>query len=272
MVLGGLLAIGLFTAGCADSQGPSADRAADLELGTDQPGGGTGSTPTAQGAVVLVIDESSIDNDNRPNGFSEVDVNDHVAALGQRSPLPYFVRNVGRSITLYTGQVGDEGWFALPEAPRSWRQAGPTGSGVVNFLRAGPGLGRPNRSGDREALLDKIPGVTPLRATGLAMLIGQTVCAVVFDSGISINYSPLTGSLKGETLGIVGFVVERVTELTTESSSSLPAVRIRIEDPRAVCDGPLALFANAPRPRSSSEPFDVVPPASPPPIRLAPAN
>ena len=36
-----------------------------------------------------------------------------------------------------------------------------------NFLAAGPGLGGEDAGGDREALLDKVPDVTPLRATGL---------------------------------------------------------------------------------------------------------
>lgn len=39
--------------------------------------------------------------------------------------------------------------------------------GLRNFLAAGPGLGGEDAGGDREALLDKVPDVTPLRATGL---------------------------------------------------------------------------------------------------------
>lgn len=229
------------------------------------PDGGEGD---GSGSVVfLVIDEDSIDNGNPPNDFSETDVNDDIAAIGQRQPLRVFQANIGATIDLFTGQVGDEGWFALQTVPSSWRSAGPTGNGLRNYLLAGPGLG----SGDGpEVLLDEIPDVTPLRATGLAMLIGQTVCAVVYDSDVSINYAPLEGNLQGANLGTVAFDVLAVTERTDGSSSDLPRVGIRIRD-AASCDEPLVLFSNAPVPSSSSEPFDIAPPASPPAAQFSPA-
>jgi uncharacterized protein (TIGR03437 family) len=216
--------------------------------------------PALAEAVFLVIDEDSIDNGNPPNSFSEQDVNDDLAEIGLRKPLRFFAANTGSTITLHTGQVGDEGWFALKTIPPEWDAVGPTDDGLLNFLLAGPGLGSPNRDNDREALLDKIPDVTPLRATGLKLLEGWQVCAVVFDSDISINYDPLEGSLKGENLGIVAFEVLRVTRLIDGSSSSLPEVEIGILDATAVCEGPLELFLDAPVPISSSEPFDVDPP------------
>jgi hypothetical protein len=214
--------------------------------------------------VFLVIDEESIDNGNPPNSFSDVDVNDQMAEVGVRDQLAYFAANEGRTIDLFTGEVGDEGWHALKTIPSSWRSAGPTDNGTRNFLLAGPGLGSRNHDDDREALLDKIPDVTPLRATGQAMLVGQTICAVVYDSDVSINYSPLLGSLKGANLGIVAFDVLDVRRRFDGSTGSLPRVTIRIRDAEAVCGGPLVLFANAPVPRSSSEPYDVAPPSSPP--------
>lgn len=94
--------------------------------------------------------------------------------------------------------------------------------------------------------------------------MGSTVCAVVYDSDISINYGPLNGSLKGANLGTVAFQVLAVTELTGYSSSSLPKVEILIVDAGTVCGGPLTLFTDAPEPRSSSEPFDTVPPEQEP--------
>ncbi|MFL0685214.1 MAG: hypothetical protein ACJLTB_18680 [Algoriphagus aquaeductus] len=223
-------------------------------------------------AVFLLIDEESIDNGNEPNNFSSTDVNDQLAELGQRQPLRFFEQNVGREITLYTGQVGDEGWFALKTIPSSWRSAGPSGNGLRNYLTPGPGLGARIPDDDREVLLDKIPNVTPLRATGLAMLVGQTIFAVVYDSDISINYSPLTGNLQGANLGIVGFDVLGVSSRTDGSSSSLPAVRVRIRNAGTLRDGELALFSNAPTPQSSSEPFDINPPSSPPSIQLGEPN
>lgn len=217
-------------------------------------------------AVLLVIDEESIDNGNEPNNFSEVDVNDQIARVGQREVLRYFRDNVGKTVDLYTGQVGDEGWHALKTIPNTWKSAGPTDNGARNFLAAGPGLGSGND--DREVLLDKIPNVTPLRATGLKMLIGQTVLAVVYDSDISINYSPLNGNLMGANLGLVALEVLDVRQRTDGSTSSLPRVTVRIRSVTEAAAAPLVLFANAPVPSSSSEPFDIAPPGSVPAIVL----
>ena len=90
--------------------------------------------------------------------------------------LPFRTRsfdtNTRTSVTP-PAEVTDEGWFALTELPPSWDEAGPTDDGLRNFLAPGEGLGSGD---DPEALLDKIPGVTPLRATGLNQLQGQTVC------------------------------------------------------------------------------------------------
>ncbi|HLP35617.1 hypothetical protein [Lacibacter sp.] len=216
-----------------------------------------GSTP-----VFLLIDEESIDNGNEPNNFSANDVNDQLASVGLRQQLRYFQDNVGKTIDLYTGDVGDEGWHALKTIPSGWISTGPTTNGTRNFLQAGPKLG--GGEDDKEILLDKIPDVTPLRATGLSMLIGKTILAVVYDGDISINYSPLNGNLQGANLGIVAFDVLSVTKRTDGSTSSLPKVTVRIRNAAQTSSGILQLFSNAPVPQSSSEPFDVNPPAAAP--------
>ena len=221
-------------------------------------------------AVFLIIDEESIDNGNEPNDFSDVDVNDQLAEVGVRTPLKYFQDNVGKQIDLYTGEVGDEGWHALKTIPSSWVNAGPTNNGLKNYLTPGPGLG--GGEDDREVLLDKIPNVTPLRASALSMLKGKTIMALVYDSDVSINYSPLNGNLMGSNLGIVAFDVIDVFERTDGSTGSLPRVVIRIRDVTEVSARPLVLFSNAPEPESSSEPYDVSPPNSPPAIAVSPAN
>lgn len=226
-----------------------------------------GDPPTE--AVFLVIDEESIDNGNEPNDFSDTDVNDQLAEVGLRDALSYFQKNVGKTIDLYTGQVGDEGWHALKTIPNSWKNAGPTDNGSKNFIAAGPGLG--GGEDDKEVLLDKIPDVTPLRATGLKMLIGKTVLAIVYDGDVSINYSPLNGSLQGENLGLVAFDVVEVTERTDGSTSSLPRVTIKIRSVDSALSASLVLFANAPVPQSSSEPFDIAPPATVPAAQFVPA-
>ena len=212
-------------------------------------------TSKSSGAVFLLIDEESIDNDNEPNKFKDWEINDNISEVGLRKVLPYFKENVGKQIPLYTGQVGDEGWFAPTYIPRSWSDAGPGFEGSFNYFMAGPGLGY-NGSEDH---LDKVPGVVPLRATGLTMLIGKTVYAVVYDSDISINYSPLNANLKGDNLGVVAFTVLEVVERKDGSSSSLPVAIVRIEDASLVSTYPLMLFSNAPLPHSSSEPMDIKP-------------
>lgn len=207
----------------------------------------------SSGAVFLLIDEESIDNGNEPNYFKDRDINADMSEVGLRKVLPFFKNNKGKQIVLYTGQVGDEGWFAPTYIPRSWSQTGPGFEGSFNYLFAGQGLGHDGN----EDLLDKVPGVVPLRAAGLAMLIGKTIYAVVYDGDISINYSPLNANLKGENLGIVALTVLDVVERKNGSSSSLPAVIVRIEDANLVSTYPLLMFSNVPIPNSSSEPMDV---------------
>lgn len=226
-------------------------------------------TDAATGSVFLVIDEESIDNGNPPNNFSSTAVNDNIAGIGQRATLAYFKNNVGKTITLYSGEVGDEGWHALKTIPTSWINAGPTSNGARNYLQAGPGLG----SGESpEVRLDKIPNVTPLRARGLKMLIGQTILAVVYDGDVSINYGPLQGNLQGANLGLVALEVLNVTKRTDGSSGSLPKISVRIKDVEAAKAATLKLFSNAPVPKSSSEPFDINPPAVVPAIKLVDAR
>jgi len=227
----------------------------------------------SQGAGLLIIDEDSIDNgmifwahgvtpspDNDDDEFSDVNVNDDKVELGMRDQLRFFRDNVGVMITLQTGEVGDEGWFAPQFIPESWAETGPTGDGITNFVGLNGGLGDGLGVGDDpEELLDKIPDVTPLRATGLEGLEGGTFCAVVYDSDVSINFDPLNGSLKGSTLGIVAFMVklDGIDKLDDFSSSTLPSAEITILDADEVCRN--LNLVSAPLPPTSSEPFDIDP-------------
>jgi hypothetical protein len=204
----------------------------------------------------LVLDEDAVDNGGAPNNFSAAHVNDHIAAIGLRAQLPWFAGNVGRTIELFSGQTGDEGWFALKTIPSSWVSAGPTADGARNLLQAGPGLGS---GSNRERWLDKVPNVTPLRATGLKLLQTHQVCAVVWDSDISMGYGPLNGSLKGANLGIVAFEVVSVSRRTGASSSSLPRVTITVLNAQQTCLEPFRFLTDAPAPSSSSAPNDVNP-------------
>src|SRR5207237_5898632 len=115
-------------------------------------------------------------------------VNNDVAAVGVRAQLRFFRDQIGRTITLPAGAVGDEGWFALKTIPASWAQAGGAAGFVGNPAAnpedpapqgTGPGLGAPDANGDRDSLLKAVPNVTPLRATALNNLIRRDGCAVV---------------------------------------------------------------------------------------------
>ncbi|MBN1597600.1 MAG: hypothetical protein JW894_04860 [Bacteroidales bacterium] len=95
--------------------------------------------------------------------------------------------------------------------------------------------------------------------------------AVVYDSDISINYSPLKGNFMGANLGLVALKVIDVKKRTDGSTSSLPVVTIQILDPVITSGLPLMLFSNAPVPQSSSKPFDITPPSSPEEPQFVPA-
>jgi subtilisin family serine protease len=240
-----------------------ADRRGDLPMPPPPPT--PASPPPSTAATLLIADASGLSAGGAPNFFSSSDVNESTADFAARSPLRGLQARIGSIVTLATGQVGNEGWFALKSAPGAWRAAGPTLDALRNFAgdpalpfphRVGPGLGTTDALGNREALLDKVPGVTPLRARGLKMLEGGRVCAVVHKGDVGINYGPLTGSLKGVKLGTVAFEVLSVTRAGT--SATLPHLRVRVLDPREVCQS-LKLLTSAPLPVSSSVPFDTVP-------------
>jgi hypothetical protein len=244
-----------------------------------------GETPA--GATLLIIDEDGIDNGlhlNRTGGgitpsgpsfWTDREVNDDIAAYGFRGILRYFAdsRNFGRTITVRTGQTGDEGWFAPTCIPRKWLGSSTSSTantclegaervtGINNYFFSGqtPFAGAPTSWAIPQNRLDKIPHVMPLRARGLVSLIGKDVCAVVYDSDISINYDHGTslgvnGNLQGATLGIAAFRVNEVRTLNNFSSSTLPEVQITVLDAAETCKN-FQLF-NAPVPNSSSEPND----------------
>lgn len=224
----------------------------------------TSPPPQTGNAVFLLLDEDAIDNGLEPNDFNAWQVNDDRPGKTQRLPLRYFndPANFGKAIDLWSGTVGDEGWFAPETIPQSWVDAGPTNDGLQNFILA------QTAPFNDTSILDKVPDVVPLRAEGLRGLIGKRVGAVVHDSDISINYDRPTqsgqdGNIKGEWLGVVAFKVLSVTELVGASSGSLPVVRIRILDPSTIFNGaPFDLY-DAPRLTTSSIPYDTKPDGNP---------
>jgi len=119
-------------------------------------------------------------------------------------------------------------------------------------LIPGEGLGVGN---DPEIYLDKIENVKPIRFTGLLGLLDMTLCAVVYDSDISVNYldpGVEDANLQGATRGIVAFTVLQIIPFGTEVTEDfeqghddpqeIAKVLIRIEDAKAVCQTELILY------------------------------
>lgn len=244
----------LLATACSDGAAPTgADEGAAAALAAQ---GTVAATVAAEPAasVFLVLDADAIQKETDPNQFSDRDINDDIKGKAQRRVLRWFAANVGRTIDLPSGEVGSEGFHAPTAVPLTWINAGTNGGGIRNLLAAVPGLG----GMDNDNLLDKVPGVRPLRATGVTMLRGQAICALVLAGDVGTNYAPLTASLQGDAYGIVAFDLVSTRTNRGQSSTSLPWVTIRVRDAQSTCGGPLALFANAPAPRSSGEPNDIV--------------
>lgn len=189
---------------------------------------------------LLLIDEDSIDNSSPAilelaaasacgGGSSAVCVNDQLANPGVRDPLNLPVGTIlgsgapgGTAAMLFTGQEADEGWWLVPTIPASWVAAGPSGDGALNYyLATAPGFGN-----NGEFLLDQIPDVNPLDAAELQALVGQTFCAVVYDSDISFNNPPPLGNLQGATLGVLALKVLAVG--VDPAGSVLPDITIEV--------------------------------------------
>ena len=193
-------------------------------------------------SMVVVIDEDMIDNDeptiedisfNSPNcGDSDpsVCINDDIADPGVRELL--FTRpDPGDDITPYsglqlpTGQVGDEGMFYFSNGSEDQhsQQNGATFT-LQQFIHADQSIweGEANPAYD-ENNLDKIDGVAPMRESEISQLEGVTVCAVVYDSDISVDTSDNYGVLKGATQGLTAFTV---TDVQSNGGSQLPTVTI----------------------------------------------
>jgi hypothetical protein len=217
-------------------------------------------------SIFLLIDEDAIDNGtksienisfNAPhcgNGNPAPCVNDNIANPGVRTPL--FTQ--GKDITPYnglvlpTGQRGDEGLFRFgnPGLQRSL-QNGATFT-LEEFVRASGAAANENN-------LDKIAGVTPLGASDIQSLVGQTVCAVVYDSDISVSVSDGYGNLKGATLGVTAFTVT-ATAPNPNGGSYLPLITVSLLPSNQVATACQSLWA-VPTPTPTVEPTPTEEPA-----------
>ena len=93
-----------------------------------------------------------------------------------------------------------------------------------------------------------------MRTEGLDLLLGQTVCALVYESDLSIDYDPLEGDLQGDTRGILAFDVVGVGVGDPDDDDFvLPTLTIQVVDAVETCGGQLEPL-EAPIVISSSEP------------------
>ena len=196
---------GLFASGCLD-QNPGGSQQQGAAARAES---ATASHPQCMEDVLLmVLDEDALAPGRDPNRFSEQDLGCSRKKVGNRSTVDWFARHIGQEMVLPSGDVGDEGWFAPTQVRIGWKSAGPEqGDGLRNYAEAGPGLGSPDSHGNSETLLENVPGLAPLRALGLTRLEGRSICAITVDGEVAIKYNPLSGDIRGKSLGKIAFQV-----------------------------------------------------------------
>jgi len=208
--------------------------------------GGLGAPVSAQDAprpVLLLLDQSAIDYGDPPHLIPAAAANAAIATVGLRETPAFFTARVGESVTLPSGAGGSDGWFAIRNAPPSWNGGGGSDDGLENFFAAGAGLGSPDEAGDRTSLLASVPGVVALRGSGLYLLAGRRVCAVLYDGDVTASTNPEVGtSLAGVNLGAVAFEVTSVGV----SADEWPAVTVQILETRDTCGAAIGPFSEAP--------------------------
>lgn len=193
-----------------------------------------------QASLLIVLDQNAIPP---PSELPWELLNDPIAGAGVREEMPFFAAREGRHAILRGGAATNAGWFALKSAPENWDSEPQAHDGLANFVLAGPGLGSPDPSGDRDSLLRAVSDVVPLYESGLGMLVGRQVCTVVYDKEITATAGAPT-NLSGGTFGILAFRV--VGLIAPPSSGALSNVEIEILEAHEVCHGALAAFADAP--------------------------
>ncbi|MGH7723924.1 MAG: FlgD immunoglobulin-like domain containing protein [Candidatus Eiseniibacteriota bacterium] len=145
---------------------------------------------------VLILDEETIDNDIHSIEDAADDcslqpdrlINDDRPREVGNLPFRWNTLCPGGIVTLPSGQLFDEGVFALPpDTPWS----------LEDFVAGTV----------PQSQLDKIRDVNPLQTPELQLLEGHSFVAVVYDSDISMNYGPTNGNLQGARLGLFFFTV-----------------------------------------------------------------
>lgn len=187
-------------------------------------------------ATVVLLDRNAI----APGSYAAVDINATIADVGVRDALPYFNTREGQAVTLPAGEPGHEGWLAFTAIPAGWTVNEDT-DGLENLIWAGPGLGSPDATGNRTALLGTKAEIVPLGPTGLQSLVGRTVCALVFAGELPRSAAGI--NVSGATLGILALTVDAVTG---SAATALPSLEVTVRETRQVCGGALTPMLDAP--------------------------
>ncbi|WP_212665346.1 type II secretion system protein J [Acaryochloris marina] len=161
-------------------------------------------TESSSPSCILLMDEDSIDSDvpsivqaAQSKGITvDALINKNNPTQQGNPALLWNTSYSGDTVTIPTGQTGDEGVFSLPQTLN-----GKNGPLSLNDFLAG---------NESQADLDEVQNVQPLGNTQLDDLVGQSCTAIVYNSDISINVDPQQANLQGARLGRFNFTVQAV--------------------------------------------------------------
>src|SRR5688572_20397541 len=160
--------------------------------------------------LLIVIDKDSIEFGVQQYQVPRDALNDLIASVGVRDPLPFFAANVGQLFVLRSGLNGSDSWFAFQRAPIMWESGAGENDALENFVLAGPGLGSPDSMGQRASLLSDVEDVVPVRVDRASLLVGRSICAVVYDQDLVMSADGSRIDLQGPNLGMVAFRVSAI--------------------------------------------------------------
>ena len=99
-------------------------------------------------------------------------------------------------------------------------------------------VGSPDSSGQRTSFLSSVEDMVPVRSDRAALLVGRSVCAVVYDEDLAISESDTRVDLDGPNLGMVAF---RVSSIFT-TGSAWPTLLVEALDVRSTCAEKVDVF------------------------------
>ena len=185
----------------------------------------------AERPLLIVIDKDSIEFGVQQYQVPPDALNDLIASVGVRDPLPFFSANVGQSFVLRSGLNGSDSWFAFQRAPIMWESRAGENDALENFALAGPGLGSPDSMGQRASLLSDVEDVVPVRIDRASALVGKRICAVVYDQDLAMAADGSRIDLQGPNLGMVAFRVSAIMN----ADATWPGFLVETLDVRSTC-------------------------------------